>query len=176
MCVCRSSPSRPLQSRIIAVSLLGAVGFPSAILLPRSRGECSELSAALKIAIEFGTPTEKIGLEPRRGGRGLKIAGEIGTRPRRLSWSQKVHSPCCARSLRGISCDCVDFFLVDVLLYVNRNRRLIRDGEHRTATSTFTQALNSVLISSTPGLCSLLQNLSFQLRAFSLQLHCSGAV
>ena len=98
--------------------------------------------------------TEKIELEPR----------------------DKVHSPCCARSLRGISCDCIDFFLVDVLLYVNRNRRLIRDGEPRTATSTFTQLLGSVLISSTPGLCSLLQNLSFQLRAFSLQLHSSGAV
>ena len=35
--------------------------------------------------------TEKIELEPR----------------------DKVHSPCCARSLRGISCDCVDFFLVE---------------------------------------------------------------
>ena len=98
--------------------------------------------------------TEKIELEPR----------------------DKVHSPCCARSLRGISCDCVDFFLVDVLLYVHSNRRLIRDGEPRTATSTFTQLLNSVVISSTPGLCSLLQNLSFLLRAFSLQLHSSGAV
>ena len=34
--------------------------------------------------------------------------------------------------------------LVEVLLYVHRNRRLIRDGEPRTATSTFTQLLSSV--------------------------------
>ena len=33
-----------------------------------------------------------------------------------------------------------------VLLYVHRNRRLIRDGEPRTATSTFTQLLNSVVL------------------------------
>ena len=33
--------------------------------------------------------------------------------------------------------------LVEVLLYVHRNRRLIRDGEPRTATSTFTQLLSS---------------------------------
>ena len=31
---------------------------------------------------------------------------------------------------------CVD---VEVLLYVHRNRRFIRDGELRTSTSTFTQ-------------------------------------
>ena len=31
-----------------------------------------------------------------------------------------------------------------VLLYVHRNRRLIRDGEPRTSTSTFTQLLSSV--------------------------------
>ena len=31
-----------------------------------------------------------------------------------------------------------------MLLYVHRNRRLIRDGELRTATSTFTQLLSSV--------------------------------
>ena len=43
------------------------------------------------------------------------------------------------------------FFLVvllyvhrfEVLLYVHKNRRLIRDGEPRTATSTFTQFLSS---------------------------------
>ena len=34
--------------------------------------------------------------------------------------------------------------LVEELLYVHRNRRLIKDGEPRTATSTFTQLLNSV--------------------------------
>ena len=34
--------------------------------------------------------------------------------------------------------------LVEVLLSVHRNRRLIRDGEPRTSTSTFTQLLNSV--------------------------------
>ena len=34
-------------------------------------------------------------------------------------------------------------WLVEVLLYVHRNRRLIRDGEPRTATSTFTQLLSS---------------------------------
>ena len=33
-----------------------------------------------------------------------------------------------------------------VLLYVHRNRRLIRDGEPRTATSTFTQLLRSVVL------------------------------
>ena len=33
----------------------------------------------------------------------------------------------------------------EVLLYVHRNRRVIRDGEPRTATSSFTQLLNSVL-------------------------------
>ena len=32
---------------------------------------------------------------------------------------------------------------VEVLLYVHRNRWLIRDGEPRTATSTFTQLLSS---------------------------------
>ena len=32
---------------------------------------------------------------------------------------------------------------VEVLLYVHRSRRFIRDGEPRTATSTFTQLLNS---------------------------------
>ena len=37
-------------------------------------------------------------------------------------------------------------WLVEVLLYVHRNRRLIRDGEPRTATSTLTQLLSSVLI------------------------------
>ena len=36
--------------------------------------------------------------------------------------------------------------LVRVLLYVHRNRRLIRDGEPRTATSTFTQLLSSELV------------------------------
>ena len=36
------------------------------------------------------------------------------------------------------------WWLVDwVLLYVHRNRRLIRDGEPRTSTSTFTQLLSS---------------------------------
>ena len=33
--------------------------------------------------------------------------------------------------------------MVEVLLYVHRNRRFIGDGEHRTATSTLTQLLNS---------------------------------
>ena len=33
--------------------------------------------------------------------------------------------------------------MVEALLYVHRNRRLIRDGEPRTSTSTFTQLLNS---------------------------------
>ena len=33
--------------------------------------------------------------------------------------------------------------LVEVLLYAHRNRRLIRDVEPRTATSTFTQLLSS---------------------------------
>ena len=33
--------------------------------------------------------------------------------------------------------------VVEVLLYVHRNHRFIRDGEPRTATSTFTQLLNS---------------------------------
>ena len=33
--------------------------------------------------------------------------------------------------------------VVRVLLYVHRNRRLIRDGEPRTATATFTQFLSS---------------------------------
>ena len=33
--------------------------------------------------------------------------------------------------------------LTEVLHYVHRNRRLIRDGEPRTATSTFTQLLSS---------------------------------
>ena len=33
--------------------------------------------------------------------------------------------------------------LVEVLLYVHRNRRLIRDGSPTTATSTFTQLLSS---------------------------------
>ena len=33
--------------------------------------------------------------------------------------------------------------MVEVLLYVHRNRRRIRDGEPRTATSTFTQLLSS---------------------------------
>ena len=31
--------------------------------------------------------------------------------------------------------------MVEVLLNVHRNRRLIRDGEPRTATSTFTQLM-----------------------------------
>ena len=31
-----------------------------------------------------------------------------------------------------------------VLLYVHKNRRLIRDGEPRTATLTFTQFLDSI--------------------------------
>ena len=35
--------------------------------------------------------------------------------------------------------------LVEALLYVHRNRRLIRDGEPRTSTSTFTQLLSSAL-------------------------------
>ena len=34
--------------------------------------------------------------------------------------------------------------LVEVLLYVHRNRRIIRDGEPRTSSSTFTQPLSSV--------------------------------
>ena len=34
---------------------------------------------------------------------------------------------------------------VEVLLYVHRNRRLIRDGEPRTATSTFTQLLTALV-------------------------------
>ena len=34
---------------------------------------------------------------------------------------------------------------VDVLLYVHRNRRFVRDGEPRTSTSTFTQLLSSVI-------------------------------
>ena len=34
-------------------------------------------------------------------------------------------------------------WLVEVLLYVHRNRRFIRDREPRTATSTFTQLLSS---------------------------------
>ena len=38
--------------------------------------------------------------------------------------------------------------VVEVLLYVHRNRRLIGDGEPRTATSTFTQFLSSEEISS----------------------------
>ena len=33
--------------------------------------------------------------------------------------------------------------LAEVLLYSHRNRRRIRDGEPRTATSTFTQLLGS---------------------------------
>ena len=32
---------------------------------------------------------------------------------------------------------------VEVLFYVHRNRRFIKDGEPRTATSTFTQLLSS---------------------------------
>ena len=38
---------------------------------------------------------------------------------------------------------CGESKLVEVLLYVHRNRRLIRDGEPRRATSTFTQLLSS---------------------------------
>ena len=34
-------------------------------------------------------------------------------------------------------------WLVEVLLYVHRNRRFIRVGEPRTSTSTFTQLLSS---------------------------------
>ena len=41
---------------------------------------------------------------------------------------------------------------VEVLLYVHRNRRFIRDGETRTATSTFTQFLSSVAVLSSPSL------------------------
>ena len=33
--------------------------------------------------------------------------------------------------------------VVEVLLYVHRNRRFMRDGEPRTATSTFTHLLSS---------------------------------
>ena len=33
--------------------------------------------------------------------------------------------------------------LVEVLLYVHRNRRFIRDGEPRKSTSTFTQTLHT---------------------------------
>ena len=33
--------------------------------------------------------------------------------------------------------------VVEVLLYVHRNRRFIRDGEPRTSTLTFTQLLSS---------------------------------
>ena len=40
--------------------------------------------------------------------------------------------------------------LVDVLLYVHRNRRFIRDGKPRTSTATFTQLLNSEYIWSFP--------------------------
>ena len=36
--------------------------------------------------------------------------------------------------------------LVEVLFYVHKNRRFIRDGEPRTPTSTFTQLLSSVVI------------------------------
>ena len=36
--------------------------------------------------------------------------------------------------------------LVEVLFYVHKNRRFIRDGEPRTSTSTFTQLLSSVVI------------------------------
>ena len=35
---------------------------------------------------------------------------------------------------------------VEVLLYVHTNRRLIRDGEPRTSTSTSTQLLSSVMM------------------------------
>ena len=41
---------------------------------------------------------------------------------------------------------CLEFavtLVVEVLLYIHRNRRLIRDGEPRTSTSTFTQLLSS---------------------------------
>ena len=34
--------------------------------------------------------------------------------------------------------------MVEVLLYVHRNRRFIRAGEPRTSTSTFTQLLSSM--------------------------------
>ena len=34
---------------------------------------------------------------------------------------------------------------LEVLLYVHRNRRFIRDGKPRTATSTFTQLLSSAI-------------------------------
>ena len=37
--------------------------------------------------------------------------------------------------------------VVEVLLYVHRNRRFIRDGEPRTSTSTFTQLLSSENVS-----------------------------
>ena len=42
--------------------------------------------------------------------------------------------------------------VVEVLLYVHRNRRLIRDGEPRTATSTFTQLLSSAVPNNSYGL------------------------
>ena len=37
----------------------------------------------------------------------------------------------------------VTVVVVEVLLYVHRNRRLIGDGEPRTSTSTFTEPLSS---------------------------------
>ena len=38
-------------------------------------------------------------------------------------------------------------YLVEVLLYINRNRRFIGDGKPRTSTSTFTQnSLSSLLL------------------------------
>ena len=36
--------------------------------------------------------------------------------------------------------------VVEVLLYVLRNRRFIRDGEPRASTSTFTQLLSSGML------------------------------
>ena len=51
-----------------------------------------------------------------------------------------------ARSVRSLHTPSIAFrYLVrySVLLYVHRNRRLIRDGEPRTSTSTFTQLLSS---------------------------------
>ena len=44
----------------------------------------------------------------------------------------------------------LEFFsevVVEALLYIHRNRRFIRDGEPGMSTSTFTQLLNSVLLS-----------------------------
>ena len=43
-------------------------------------------------------------------------------------------------------CECVILLVGWVLLYVHRNRRLIRDREPRTATSTFTQLKTSASV------------------------------